>query len=546
MRRIFALAALMYITLFGFNSIFRAEPGFPARHFSADSMNYVDVARNILLNRGIVQSTLGFNQRNFSAADPIPAPLVSQPPLYPLAIALLALSGVQIAEAALLVSTIAYGLVLFLAFHLSRRLYDEQVASLAVAALILYPPLHEAARFAWSETLGLGVTLLALIFLLRAARAPTGSLAAAAVAGVMTGLAFATRYALSPLLLASVVFLLAEGRRTIRSLRALTAYLLGFTVPAGLVLARNLAVCGRLLPETIPSTTGVAINLLRTMGALLGHSGGLSAPRWPEVLALVVFLTPAVALAMRPRQLRGVRAVLVGGPRYLLLLWSLGYLTALLYLRTRKHFDSIEPRLILPGGATLVLLWAALALQALPMRGRSVSGLALVVVALAIGREGYTVASWSAYDGRRVIASSERLSWILQHTTDRDLVIGENAVEIPFFFGHRAALSYSSYPTTDYLTYQGLLDYLAAHGSEYERVYVAVARHPMREEEWAAAYGPFVTDLIFGPTRGYPCIVPLARLQDGYVFEICCPEDRTFSPRAPCRPLGAVSPTDST
>lgn len=48
-------------------------------------MNYVDVARNISAGRGIAQSTLGFNQPYlFDEASPIPSPMTSQSPLYPI------------------------------------------------------------------------------------------------------------------------------------------------------------------------------------------------------------------------------------------------------------------------------------------------------------------------------------------------------------------------------------------------------------------------------------------------------------------------------
>ncbi len=133
------------------------------------------------------------------------------------------------------------------------------------------------------------------------------------------------------------------------------------------------------------------------------------------------------------------------------------------------------------------------------------------------------------------------MSWIAQRTTGRDLVIGENAVEIPFHFGHRAALSYSPYSTTDYLTYRGLLDYLAIPGAEHERIYLVITRHGEPNEGLASTYGPFVTDLVFGRTHSYPCIVPLARLQDGDVFEIRRPEGRGFASRNPLPPEGTMS-----
>jgi hypothetical protein len=141
------------------------------------------------------------------------------------------------------------------------------------------------------------------------------------------------------------------------------------------------------------------------------------------------------------------------------------------------------------------------------MRSHSVSRRTLALLALAIGKEVYAAASWPGYDRQRVVVGSERLSWIAQHSTGRDLVIGENAVEIPFHFNRSTALSYSPYPTTDYLTYRGLLDYLAIRGAEHERIYLVITRHGEPNEGVASTYGPFITDLMFGRTHSYPCIV---------------------------------------
>ena len=69
LRCLFLLAVVVYLILFGLNSLGRL------RRFSPDSMNYVDVARNIAAGRGIVQSTLGFNQPHWDPKGTIPTPI---------------------------------------------------------------------------------------------------------------------------------------------------------------------------------------------------------------------------------------------------------------------------------------------------------------------------------------------------------------------------------------------------------------------------------------------------------------------------------------
>ena len=96
-----ALAALAYCGLFAANSLIRV------RTFTADSMNYVDVARRVAGGDGLVQSTGGFNQPFYLSGDlDLPAAFTAQPPGYPLVIAFLARLGVETADAALVVSAL--------------------------------------------------------------------------------------------------------------------------------------------------------------------------------------------------------------------------------------------------------------------------------------------------------------------------------------------------------------------------------------------------------------------------------------------------------
>src|SRR5438105_2159356 len=79
-RQLIWIGLTSYLALFVFNAVTRTG------RFSPDSMNYVNVARNIKAGKGITQPTLGFNQPRISPYDAIPAPLIAHPPLYPLMI----------------------------------------------------------------------------------------------------------------------------------------------------------------------------------------------------------------------------------------------------------------------------------------------------------------------------------------------------------------------------------------------------------------------------------------------------------------------------
>jgi len=101
-RWVVIIGILFYLGLFGYNSLTRT------RNFSEDSMNYIDVARNIERGSGITQSTLGFNQPRFLSDSEFPVPLTAQPPIYPLFIALTSQTGISPENMSLIISFVSY------------------------------------------------------------------------------------------------------------------------------------------------------------------------------------------------------------------------------------------------------------------------------------------------------------------------------------------------------------------------------------------------------------------------------------------------------
>jgi hypothetical protein len=232
------LGAILYLVLFGVNSLTRRL------NFSPDSMNYVDIARNINAGRGIVQNSLGFNQIHFSPTDQIPSPVTSQPPLYPLLIAAVSQFGIPEASASLLVAVFSYALGLLVAYLLARELYNgDPTALLSVSFLLNYYPLALVSSFAWSESVGIAIVLLFMWLLALRHRLKETSLVTSNrtlfVAGLAAGLAFSTRYGLLPVFLLGILVLLVEKDNGNQKLRDLTWYVVGFALPASAVLVRN-------------------------------------------------------------------------------------------------------------------------------------------------------------------------------------------------------------------------------------------------------------------------------------------------------------------
>ncbi len=514
LRWVLLLAVLCYLILFGFNSLTRL------RRFSPDSMNYVDVARNIATGRGVVQSTLGFNQPHWDSSRVMPTPLTSQPPLYPLSIALLGFAGLSWADAALLAPVLSYGAILALTYLLVQELFDPGAALIATAGLLLYAPLRLVSSCAWSEAPAMAWAWLGFWLLARTRHTLRQRYAWPALAGLVTGLAFATRYAFLPLFGLGIVLLIEpqDRRWTARNLALYTA---AFALPALWVIGRSLYFDGALLgPARNPSLRGFGLNWSDMTDALfkmyLENVERESQGLWFRLSLLGMGLI----LAAQRRLGKTLEKVFLGGKAYLLTGWALSYLALLLYQRTQTHFDRLGPRLIVPAGVTIVLLWSALLVKTLRLEAKYLIYGALLLAALAIRDQ---VALWQERSPRSeadAIARSERLSWVAQHTTLRDLIVGDDTIDLPFYFGYEASISFSPYPYTDYPDYRLLMDYLEPRCAAHPNMFLVLRNRCDRESCWRRRYGDFIADLTAGRTAAYPGVILHRRLSDGIVFRL--------------------------
>jgi len=422
------LAVAVYLGIFGFNSLTRL------RQFSPDSMNYVDVARNIVNGRGITQSTLGYNQHHFVVEGEIPTPFVTQPPIYPLLIALTSRFAIAYPDAALLVSAIFYGLVLWMAFLMVRAWYDEPAALLSVACLLFYYPLLRVSAFAWSEPVGIAFCFAAFWLLAHTRQASARQSQRVFLAGLVMGLAFGTRYAFLPAVPVGMLVLI-EPRDWRRTVRNAALFGIGFTLPAGLVLAHNWLQTGTL---TGPTPNAPIMTLLGDMNDIVRWtcSSYLGENNLPQQALLTASLVVCgLALIAQRRLLRVLRAVFVDEKRYLLWLWPLAYFAFILWLRRRIYFEALDPRLIAPAGVMLAILWATLVSKVTTLATRYYYLPALALAVLGIGREANVAVTRPPVSFDQIIANSERYTWIAENTTDRDLIIGDATMDIPFFFG---------------------------------------------------------------------------------------------------------------
>jgi len=504
---------LAYVCLLSFNSLTRT------RNVTADSMNYVDVARNVLAGRGIVQTTLGFNQPDLPWDGPRPSAMVSQAPLFPLLIAGVAATRISCADAALLIPVVSFAAVLLLAWLVALDLYDERAALVSVFLLLVYHPLALTAGFAWSEATAMAFMLLAFLFLVPGP-GRRGGLWRAAAAGAAAGLGFSLRYAMFPVVvLVAVVIVLDVVRRRRGPLDA-AACVIAAALPVGLVMGRNLRLTGGCVPPGRPSDIGLLANSAAALRTLSGTYIGMLGET-PESLLLLALLCGVGVLLWRRRALAmTVTDVLFDNRRWILTGWFVLYTAFVVFQRSRIHFDPLGPRLLAPAGVVGVLLCAGLLARALRPDVRYLRWLLMAGLCVSLAREAAYATLWDPVEREDAVARSERLTWIARNTRDTDLIFGDNTVDVAFHLERRAVFSFSTYPYTDHASLDLLRNAVRVQGAKGDRACLVLRRLPWNKEESRRAYGDFITDLVVGRTDAAGTIVRVAELADATIFEV--------------------------
>jgi len=507
----------VYVALFAFNAMTRT------REFDdPDTMNFVDVARHIVVGQGIRQATLGFNQPVFAIDDAIPTPLTHQPPLYPLTLAALARTGLSVTDAALAISVIAYGLVLLGTYFIAARLFGRPEGLAAVLLLALYAPLRDFSDSAFSESMGLALMFACVGLLTRYAATPGGRQPLLPIlAGCLAASAVATRYALAPLVIAGAWFVFVEDGWRVRNVML---FLVAPAITALVLAGRNLEILhGSLAPHYLASTSGYLKNLRSTLASLSSdYADWASAP--VRFALLMAALGVICFIAWRAHRLRSaIASVAFRRPgANLLTMFVVLYVAFLIMQRSHSYIDAIGARYLLPASVVLVLLFAAFAVRALDIGERSLSMAGAVIALGMIGFQTYTAIVTPPYDPQRLIDSSERLHWVEDHTTSSDLIIGEDTADIAFYF-QRPAVSYSPFPYTETLPYSKLLGLCRRFQPEYRRILLIPRLHPdLDSSRWLVRLGPFIQSATAGRLADYPQLTPVATLGDARVFEVNC------------------------
>lgn len=500
------------------------------RSFSPDSRNYVNVAENLLKGRGFVQDTVGLGEVRLVVPLTIPQPFGVHGPVFPLSIAVLSRLGLDATDAALLIPALAHAGLLLTVFLLMRRLYETRVGLWALLLLLLSDPLRQITTAAWAEPLALLWLLLSLLALARGALQPPGNVFWLAVAGILAGLAFATRY---PLAIGLPIGLLIVTR--IKdwhgSVKRAVAYSIGFAIVAAPTLWRNLIATGHLMGnERNPSDISFFENLRQCASVLFERyairSGWSEDARLQAAALAAIVVLLAVRLA-RTNVFARLGELFLAPGRIALVLWFFGYAAFLVFQRTLFSFDSLNVRLLSPAHLFLMCLVSVALDAALRLSPQWIAG---IILAACLGRGAIlakAIHETTPVARRPNAAASERRRWIKRHTTPDDLIIGQRCTDLPFYLG-RPCLHFSQAPEMRHVTRDDIHRALVEACPRYRAIYLVLQKDCRSHDDWRERYGDYITDLYFGRHESDPNVTEVARLEDGVVFELSC--RRIFSP----------------
>ena len=470
------------------------------RRVTGDSMNYIDVARNLSAGEGLVQSAAGFNQRAFWAQDFSPhfpdKTRTSHNPGYSVLIAAVAeATGLEHADAAFLIGPAAYAAALIFTFLFASRLLGTAAGLLAAA--FLAHQLRWIFLRTWTEPVVIAL-LLALLALLARGATPRRAVGG----GVLAGLALLVRSSFVPILaLGGLACVLGHGSRVRR--------LLLFAAGASIAMAGPFLGEGQLYPPYPPQTT-------------------VAAGWFPDVFLSELWTLAAAAFLGACawwRAVRDGRPIVPDRARYgcvLVVAWIAGWWVFVLAAsRLVVMSDVLDDRMLAPGAAVTAIASALLVWRICPERLRPSVAVVVFAATMALATAGDAIVQGDNGTAQRIYASSARVLvgrnvtarilpadgdrsdyarwvensprrlWVSRNVTPRDLVVGAGTMDLPYLFRQQvpATVSFSPQPNFPEVSGAKFNAIFLARCDRYDNLYLILSKLRRR-------WGLFALDLL--------------------------------------------------
>lgn len=489
--------------------------------YTTDSVFYIDTARNLAQGDGYVTRIIPLHEAIAKDLTP-PQPMTTWPPLYPMAIATLSIFGIDAPTAALLVPIFALALCLLFAFLLVRQVYGPSAGILAAAALLALSPVRIIASHAWSESLGIAFALAVLWLLLPARRSRRASLFFAA--GLATGVAFATRYSLAPVILVGLAACW-QGRSK-RTLTAGAAYAIGAAIPAAPIILRNILLTGGLGgPGSWHDLPGLTQHL-RLTGITFQRA--FTETPTPVAIIFAVMAVAAIVQLVRPRSRKQVEQPASDLPFFALTSgFALLYVVFLISSAMRYVLEPLSERLLAPVFVMIMLITVGLWVRATRWRGGAAALFAVLIAGTLAAGEYYKLRPVLAIrppavsDVDKIIQRSETLSWLHENLPDNALVITVDGYEAPLYLGPvDTAVLYTFLPPDMRPDYNALVAYADGPARNYEDVYMHVPEAPLFSPVDWPHDSPFINALRDGGFDRYPRLDRVFQSERDTIFRI--------------------------
>ena len=379
---------------------------------SPDSLYYISTARSLLNGEGLVAhmpaviDVLTGGVTTFEETAEA-RPLTHWPPLYPISLAAIGLTGLDLFSGARYLNALLFGANVWLIGWLILREIGSTGWSLAASlAMITSPALLRIHSFAWSEPLFILLTTISLFLLIYHHR--SNHLGLLILAGICSALAFLTRYiGVTVVLTGALVLVSFSGSDVWSRIKRTVLYGAVACLPMALWLIRNYRLTHFLTGENPRASSDLYTILLRVFSTST-HWFLPEGLRLKVRLGLVIVGFAVVILSswyIHWRQRSGTSGTSHGKrltPAYYLALglFIMVYTFLLIIASTLVYFDAINDRLLAPIFPALVIIATAYLsllstyLSSGQLRFRRSNGVLVGLVCVWLLFSGYRAVQW--------------------------------------------------------------------------------------------------------------------------------------------------------
>lgn len=305
---------------------------------SHDSAFYLSGAKSILEGDGYSTPIVPWDHPESTE------PIISWPPLFPLIVAVISLTGVEPIIGARFLNALIFGLIAMVAgFYLLRRTGSLLIATVGCVCVLTSFPLVFVSKMAWSEPLF--ILMITLFCFSMASFSENQKPIYLIAAALLAALSFLTRFIGVTVIATGIIVLLLPGSYPIRQrLKATTIFLVISSALPALWILRNYAIADTFLGERSSSSVGLYHNLKITVGTIANWYIPPQIPLKIQIAFWGIGILPLVAVILFQRY--RLKSRFIGMEIWITFIMV--YVFFLVVQASLIQFDDIGQRLLAP------------------------------------------------------------------------------------------------------------------------------------------------------------------------------------------------------